>query len=81
MNRLEAVVDSGVGTQSYAYDRWGNRAMVTGSYQAPGYPVQPAMVAKCERGGREVSEQPDRGAELRLGGEPAGRGGIADGEV
>lgn len=40
-------MDSGVGTQSYAYDRWGNRAMVTGSYQAPGYPVQPAMVANA----------------------------------
>jgi hypothetical protein len=28
-------------------DRWGNRALVTGSYQAPEYPVQPAMVANA----------------------------------
>ncbi|MEZ5352976.1 MAG: RHS repeat domain-containing protein [Bryobacteraceae bacterium] len=36
VNRLKTVTDP-LGTQTFAYDRWGNRALVTGSYMAPGY--------------------------------------------
>jgi len=47
LNRLQSVADGQAGTQTYAYDRWGNRALVTGSYQSVEYPVMPAMVANA----------------------------------